>query len=161
MLIRPAALLAVLTLSQSAGAFVNQQSSAIRNYDTSLSAVAPSFIIGPMIKKMREDKEKKRMPMAAPDEASMEAPGLRVGKEAWKWPPVWPYDTATFLPNSDQVEEKPDLAGMAGIIGGTPTAPPPTTIDEADKLNPLKYWGEENSEVLTELSQGAVDQLKK
>ena len=49
------------------------------------------YIIGPMIRKMREEQAKKKMPMASEEERRDEAPGLRVGRGAWKWPPVWPY----------------------------------------------------------------------
>ena len=52
---------------------------------TSLNAFAPPpMIIGPMLKKMREEKAKKNMPLASDEERGTEAPGLRVGKGAWK-----------------------------------------------------------------------------
>jgi hypothetical protein len=115
-----------------------------------------------MIRKMREDKEKKNMPMANAEEAAYEAPGLRVGKDAWKWPPVWPYDGATFTPTQDLVDAGggPDLASMAGVVNGMPASPTQTEVGDEDKLNPLKYW-EEKADVSTELDPQAADNLRK
>merc|ERR1711976_98736 len=59
------------------------------------------YIIGPMIRKMREEQAKKKMPMASDEEREGEAPGLRVGTGAWRWPPVWPYSEAEFTPKED------------------------------------------------------------
>jgi hypothetical protein len=162
MRVQPATLLAVLTLVQGTGAFVAQPIGSARIYDTAMAAVAPTFIIGPMIRKMREEKEKKKMPMAAPDEAAYEAPGLRVGKNAWKWPPVWPYDMTSFVPKQDEVAPPtPDLASVANMMNGAPQVPPPISVSEEVKLDPLKYWGDEKAEVATELSEGAAAKLRK
>jgi hypothetical protein len=61
-------------------------------------------IIGGAIRKMREEDAKKKMPMALPEEAEREAPGLRVGEQAWKWPPVYPYDRELFRrPDEEEV----------------------------------------------------------
>jgi hypothetical protein len=133
-----------------------------RKVDTSLYAVPPTYIIGPMIRKMREEREKKKMPMAAPDEAALEAPGLRVGKNAWKWPPVWPYDATSFVPKNEEVPPpKPDLAAVASMVSGDPQMPIPAPVPQVTKLDPIKYWGEDRAEVLTELSEGAIANLKK
>jgi hypothetical protein len=114
-----------------------------------------------MIRKMREDKEKKNMPMANAEEAAYEAPGLRVGKDAWKWPPVWPYDQASFMPTQDMAETGgPDLASMAGVVNGMPAPPTQTEVSEEDKLDPLKYW-EEKASVATELDPNAAENLRK
>ena len=42
---------------------------------SSTSTTTRLYIIGPMIRKMRENAEKKNMPMANPDEVRLEAPG--------------------------------------------------------------------------------------
>ena len=42
---------------------------------TSSSSTTRLHIIGPMIRKMRENADKKNMPMANPDEVRLEAPG--------------------------------------------------------------------------------------
>ena len=36
------------------------------------------------------------MPTASDEESANESIGLRVGRDAWKWPPVWPYDQDMF-----------------------------------------------------------------
>lgn len=162
MCIQSTTFLLVLTMVQGAGAFVAHSIGSARTYETSVSAVAPTFIIGPMIRKMREEKEKKKMPMAAPDEAAYEAPGLRVGKSAWKWPPVWPYDMTSFVPKQDEVAPAaPDLASVASMMNGAPQVPPSLTVSEESKLDPIKYWGEEKADVATELSEGAAAKLRK
>lgn len=130
---------------------------------TSLRAL-PTMIIGPMIKKMREEKAQKKMPMARPDERMAEAPGLRVGTEAWKWPPVWPYDSTFFVPKEDIPQPKQDIASMAGLLTGqAPTVP--TIIDDDDeednKLNVMQYWGVEKADATTDLDQEAVEKLKR
>ena len=162
MRIQSSAIVAVLTMSQGAAAFVPQPSNVVRNVDTSIAAVPPTFIIGPMIRKMREEKEKKKMPMAAPDEAALEAPGLRVGKNAWKWPPVWPYDETSFIPKFDEVPPSPpDLAAVASMVTGNTQPTPAAPAIEKDKLDPLKYWGDEVAGVDTELSPGAAENLRR
>eukprot|EP00545_Synedropsis_sp_CCMP1620_P013652 CAMPEP_0119010542 /NCGR_PEP_ID=MMETSP1176-20130426/5081_1 /TAXON_ID=265551 /ORGANISM="Synedropsis recta cf, Strain CCMP1620" /LENGTH=592 /DNA_ID=CAMNT_0006963217 /DNA_START=491 /DNA_END=2269 /DNA_ORIENTATION=+ len=114
-----------------------------------------------MIRKMREDKEKKKMPMANADESAFEAPGLRVGKEAWKWPPVWPYDDSTFTATQDFADAGgPDLGSMAGMMSGGMPPPPAAVVEEADKLDALQYWGEEKAAVSTELDADAASNLR-
>lgn len=135
-----------------------------------LHALAPSFIIGPMLKKMREKEEQKKMPMANREEAKNEAPGLRVGQSSWKWPPVWPYDSTTFKPMKDvqvtqNAEKKLALANMAsggvvnpqltdGLTGGGEG-------DSENSFDPVKYWGEEMATVATDISEGAANNLKR
>lgn len=124
----------------------------------------PTMIIGPMIKKMREANAKKKMPLSSDDERKNEAPGLRVGGAAWKWPPVWPYDTDMFT-RTEEIKEAPAAGGMnamAGLMGGMPPVPNATeALNEADenKLNVLKYWGEEKASVTTDMSEEAAAQL--
>ena len=93
-----------------------------------------------------------------------EAPGLRVGGNAWKWPPVWPYEQEFFTPKEDI--PKPDaaaqLGGMASLMGGG--MPQITSVEEkedsVDKLNPLKFWSEEKGDVTTELDEEAAEKLR-
>ena len=81
------ALAALAMANMSTDAFAPKITSRVAR--TSLHAFAPpTMIIGPMIKRMREEQEKKKMPMASEQERAYEAPGLRVGSSAWKWPPV-------------------------------------------------------------------------
>eukprot|EP00529_Nitzschia_sp_RCC80_P016511 CAMPEP_0113496322 /NCGR_PEP_ID=MMETSP0014_2-20120614/30062_1 /TAXON_ID=2857 /ORGANISM="Nitzschia sp." /LENGTH=678 /DNA_ID=CAMNT_0000390241 /DNA_START=42 /DNA_END=2078 /DNA_ORIENTATION=- /assembly_acc=CAM_ASM_000159 len=180
------AVVAVSVLSCSiyaVGAFVNNvdTSSTMKSpptTQTSLNAVPPPFIIGPMLKRMREEKEKKKMPMVVGDEGRGQAPGLRVGGSAWKWPPIWPYDQDFFTPNEDietpantaQGQLQPMMGLMAGMpqqqdltdpaaiadAAGATTAPP-----EDNKLDPLTYWSVEKADVRTELDSEAIEQLKK
>jgi hypothetical protein len=87
---------------------------------TSPSSSTSLHIIGPMIRRMRENADKKNMPMAAPDEVRDEAPGLRVGATAWKWPPVWPYDSNFFKRKAEldaDAESKKNGAGAGGLMG--------------------------------------------
>lgn len=138
----------------------------------------PTVIIGPMIKKMREDKEKKKMPMVIGDEALGQAPGLRVGGSAWKWPPVWPYDQDFFTPNEDIAAPantaQSQLQPMMGMLTGMQQQGLPSTAEtgtdaaatidlpsEVGTLDPVAYWGVEKAGVRTELDAEAAEQLQK
>jgi hypothetical protein len=125
----------------------------------------PPMIIGPMIRKMREDKQKAKIPMATEGELKGQAPGLRVGGNAWKWPPVWPYDQNFFTPPEDLSKPDPtaQLSGMAGMLSGVAQVPSPSEVEvnEDDKLDPFKYWKEDKAMVRTELDEEAVEKLKK
>lgn len=120
-------------------------------------------VIGGMIRKMREEKAKREMPMASEEERKQDAPGLRVGKDAWKWPPVWPYDQYMFT-RPDEIPKKPqpNMASMMASVGGTAMPPPVATEEEQkiEELDIMKFWGEENSEVQTEMDDAAVASLK-
>jgi hypothetical protein len=74
------------------------------------------YIIGPMIRKMREENAQKKMPMASDDEKDGEADGLRVGEGAWKWPPVWPYDGDAFTPKKD-IKAAPQASPLSSMLG--------------------------------------------
>lgn len=118
------------------------------------------YIIGPMLRKMREEQAKKKMPMASEDERRDEAPGLRVGTNAWKWPPVWPYSVNDFTPKDD-IAEPPQANPMAGIMGMNGAMPPPVPeVEEKEKLDVLNYWGEEKAMERTDIDDGAVAALK-
>jgi hypothetical protein len=111
---------------------------------------------------MREEQQRKKMPMANENEVKGQAPGLRVGGAAWKWPPVWPYDETFFTPPEDL--KKPDpaaqLSGMAGMLSGIAQVPTESDSQEEEKLDVLKYWKEDKADVRTNLDEEAVEKLK-
>lgn len=128
---------------------------------TALDAVPP-MIIGPMIKKMREEDAKKKMPMADADETRREAPGLRVGADVWKWPPVWPYEQSFFKPTAAiaSLTSQESLSNMASMISGVAQVPTTTQDDEASKFDTLNYWGNEQALTPTNLDPDAVEKLR-
>mmetsp|Transcript_4209 Transcript_4209/g.6386 ORF Transcript_4209/g.6386 Transcript_4209/m.6386 type:complete len:659 (+) Transcript_4209:162-2138(+) len=131
-----------------------------RNTDTSLN-VMPPMIIGPMIRKMKEEKAKQKMPMATADEALNEAPGLRVGEAVWKWPPVWPYDPQFFVRKEEIVVPKaPQLDSLAGMMSGMPQQPVVPEEPEVEVLDLVKYWTEDKADVRTEIDPEAIEKLK-
>jgi hypothetical protein len=104
------------------------------------------------------------MPMADRDEAAKEAQGLRVGKEIWKWPPIWPYDEPFFKPKRE-IDAVPishsSIDEMASMLSGVAQAPTATTEEEEKiKFDALQYWGEEQATVKTGLGPEAADKLK-
>jgi len=119
---------------------------------TTPSSSTELFIIGPFIKKMRAEQAKKNMPMASVEERDVEAPGLRVGTNAWKWPPIWPYASDEFIPTEDIASNAPDLASMMSGSMGAPPTPESIAEKEEQKLDFMKYWGEEKATVETEIS---------
>lgn len=133
---------------------------------TSLRAFTPpTMIIGPMIKKMREENAKKKMPLASDEERGSEAPGLRVGGNAWKWPPVWPYDSDMFT-RTEEIKAPASASGMnamANLMGGMPPVTPNATAvasdEDENKLDVLKYWAEEKASVTTDMNEEAAAQL--
>ena len=86
-------------------------------------------------------------------EDAFEAPGLRVGKSAWKWPPVWPYDDRSFMPAEDIATPKPDVTGF--MSGNSDMV----VLEEKEPLDPLKYWGEDKVDELTELDAESAEKL--
>jgi len=142
--------------------------------NSALHASIPPMIIGPMIRKIKAANEKKKMPMAGQEESMNEAPGLRVGGESWKWPPVWPYDSGTFESIADveqtlAAEKRKALANLAS--GGLPSggamaqlpsgdAPAVAEEDSTTVFDPIKFWGEEVATVTTDISSDAIDNLK-
>lgn len=161
------ALAVILALAVGCEAFVQPKlSNAVVSCDngsnTCLHAFTPpTMIIGPMIRKMREEQAKKRMPMATDEERQSEAPGLRVGTGAWKWPPVWPFEEDLFKRKDEIIT--PAANPMAMLSGGMPPLPMSTgdlPDTEANKLDVLKYWGEEKSEVTTDLNEETAERLR-
>jgi len=127
----------------------------------------PTMIIGPMIKKMREENAKKKMPLASDEERGSEASGLRVGGNAWKWPPVWPYDDNMFK-RTEEIKQPAAASGMGamanmmGGMGGMPSMANATAAGNEDenKLDVLNYWSEEKAGVTTDLDPEAAEKLK-
>jgi SAM-dependent methyltransferase len=115
---------------------------------------------------MREDKKKKSMPLANPAEAAVEAPGLRVGSRAWKWPPIWPYDQSFFVPTAQAlaVESQAKLKRMASMFTGIAQVPATLEaekdlMEEESKFDALKFWDGE-APALTELDPEAAEKLR-
>lgn len=153
-------------------AFVGGSGNAINNNpkssaaSTSLNAFAPPpMIIGPMLKKMREEKAKKNVPLASDEERGTEAPGLRVGRGAWKWPPVWPYDREMFM-RTEEIASKQQQNALQGMLGGA--AAGGTLPDLADspeaaaaaKLDLKQYWSEKAG-VTTDIDEEAANKLRR
>lgn len=131
---------------------------------TSLHAffAPPPLIIGPMLKKMREEKAKQNMPLASDEERGTEAPGLRVGKGAWKWPPVWPYDREMFM-RTEEIVSKQQQNALQGLMGGATTTA--TAVDSPDaaaaaKLDLKQYWAEKAG-VTTDIDEEAANKLRR
>lgn len=127
----------------------------------------PPLIIGPMIQKMRSEKQKASMPLADADESKNEAPGLRVGERAWKWPPVWPYDANFFKRKSEL-----DAANMAasplsmmtggGVGGGLATdvdGEGTTASTASAAFDSLGYW-EKVKDVRTDLDERVAEKIR-
>jgi len=151
------------TCAESGSAFL-PQSSKSSNKESALKALPP-MIIGPMIKRMRAQQAEKKIPMIEPEEAVGQAPGIRVGGSAWKWPPIWPYGDDFFTPTEDlESPQNPtqSLQSMAGMMN--PDAPMPKIEEvetkEIEKLDVVKYWGEEKGDVRTELDEEAAEKLR-
>jgi len=126
--------------------------------------VLPPMIIGPMIKKMREEKAKKNAPMVSEDDTKGQAPGLRVGGNTWKWPPIWPYDQTFFTPTEDiPKQENAQANPMSGMLSGMPENPIPAEPEapEIELLDPVKYWQVEKADVKTDTDEEAVEKLKR
>ncbi len=116
--------------------------------DTSLS------LIGGAIRKMREEDAKKKMPMASDKEREKEAPGLRVGSEAWKWPPVYPYEEDLFM-RPDEEEAMPSALDAAMGKAAEPAGDMEAKI-KASKESSDAFWGDEPKTVMDE---GAIAKL--
>jgi hypothetical protein len=159
-------LVAVLLFTSYCSAFVPLSTSKVFCHsDTALGAL-PTMIIGPMIKRMRENQAKKKMPMVDDTEARGQAPGLRVGGNAWKWPPIWPYDQNFFTPNEDiQVPDAPSqMNPMQGILMGGMQVQSPEELESVKEttvvtLNEIQYWGVEKAETRTELDEESAARL--
>jgi SAM-dependent methyltransferase len=152
-------------------AFVAPGTTAVHSTSaTSLSALPPPLIIGPMLKKMKAEKEKKNQPLADASEAANESPGLKVGTSAWKWPSVWPYDASFFAIDAESsnagLGDSANINNIASMLSGIAQAPTPTEAavdgEEGDnkiKFDPIKYWNEANL-AQTELDADAIEKLQ-
>jgi len=104
--------------------------------------------------------------MADSETLAREAPGLRVGSETWKWPPVWPYDDAFFRPAAAEPAQsnQDQMMQMANMLSGT--AQVPTTSVEAEeeeeevRFDPLEYWNQQEVNTKTNLDAEAIEKLK-
>jgi len=144
-----------------------KRSKTISTRKTELHAMtAPALIIGPMIRRMREENRKKNMPLASADERDREAPGLRIGTGVWKWPPVWPYDPDLFARSGEEITKTSPAAGnpmallaQASQGVGAADISAGDSVDET-KLDVKKYWGETMKDVTTDLEEAAAEKLK-
>lgn len=114
--------------------------------------------------------------MANMEEARFEAPGLRVGAEAWKWPPIWPYDSNFFKRTSEMnaAQVKNALSNpMADLMGGAASSAGSSSseggeeggsgdekVDDGSVFDSLKYW-DENKNVRTELDERVAEKITK
>jgi len=122
-----------------------------------------------MIRKMREEKRKKDMPLASADEQSQEAPGLRIGTGVWKWPPVWPYDPDLFARSGEEDTPASAAAGnnpmamlaQASGIGAVDVNADASAGESAEetKLDVKTYWGETMKDVTTDLEEVSIEAL--
>lgn len=99
------------------------------------------------------------MPMANEAEKEGEAPGLRVGDGAWKWPPVWPYDGDAFTPKED-IKQKPQGSPLGTMLGQVPKIEDIEEEDEGEKFDIMNYWSEEKANEMTDIDQVTVKQLQ-
>ena len=131
------------------------------------SSTTQLYIIGPMIRKMQgKDKEQQNMPMMDAEEARSEAPGLRVGASAWKWPPVWPYD-ANFFKRDAEITADKDKAAQNNPMGALMSGGLPKAGGEGEDgenngdevvFDSLKYWAD-NEGVKTELDERVIEKI--
>jgi hypothetical protein len=168
-----AAISALLLACAENGAAFSPATKALRSHDTfmpkrqgqvALHMTPPTMIISPMIKKWREDRAKKNMPMASEQELAQEAPGLKVGVNAWKWPPVWPYDDDFFNRVGDETVDPAAANNMASMMGSMPgSAAPmlPEAPTPGKELDSVAYWSVEKAEVLTAIDEGAATSIRK
>ena len=154
-------------LLSAAGAFQPASHQHAKGSTTQLNVMPPMIISG-ALKKYKAEQEKKKMPMATREEAKEEAPGLRVGSNVWKWPPVWPYDKEFFMPPEDIPKREMSMNEMASMFSGIQQTPeqlaaaaPTPEEEEARKLDVFKFWGEEKADVKTEMDAEAIDKLKR
>ena len=121
---------------------------------------------------MREKNDGKNMPMASRSEAKSEAPGLRVGEQAWKWPPVWPYD-ANFFKRTVEIEAmgKNSQSPLSQMMGGASMGADDSSTKgdvnavgiaggEDQLFDSLEFW-EEKREVRTELDERVAEKITK
>jgi hypothetical protein len=118
------------------------------------------YIIGPMIRKMREHQANKNRPLAFKEDIEREAPGLKVGSKSWKWPPVWPYSSDYFIPKEDIPKSKNVPPSVAGLMNGNLPNTDDLEEETATKLDPLEYWSIEKAMEPTDIDPQAADKLR-
>jgi hypothetical protein len=117
------------------------------------------YIIGPMIRKMREEQTNKNRPLAFKEDIDREAPGLKVGSKSWKWPPVWPYSDDYFIPKEDIPKSKNAPPSVAGLMNGNLPKTNELEEESAPKLDPLNYWSVEKAMESTDIDPQAAEKL--
>jgi SAM-dependent methyltransferase len=180
---------ATLSLAVTARAFTptsrhntNKRVSTSTTSSSTRLAALPPMIIGPFLKKMKDEKAAKKAPMADAAQVATEAPGLRVGQGAWKWPRMWPYDTDFFVTSKsyDSAQQKKQLNQVASalngiaqvptaennngmMLGGSPGAGAAVdeNDDDEDTWDSLTYWSSDaQGAVPTVMDPEAVANLK-
>jgi len=123
------------------------------------SALPPPLIISPLIKKWREGQEKTKPPLVDSMEAANESPGLRIGKNAWKWPPIWPYDSGFFLPTKEAElqQRRANMNNMATLLSGVAQVPSnDDLVTDEEKFDPLEYWGQQQDAQQQQMQSSAL-----
>lgn len=164
LVLMPSSIIALVTKSSSLSSSSNPSNRIRHRNEVMKLNVLPPLIIGPIIKKMKEEKAKKNAPMVTNEDMKGQAPGLRVGTSTWKWPPVWPYDQTFFTPKEDiQTPQNTQQNMMTGMLTGTPenSIPDPAEATKIEKLDPVQYWQVEKANVTTGLDEEAIEQLQK
>lgn len=131
---------------------------------TCLNMATPPFIISPMIKRWQAEQNKKNLPMASAEERLGEAPGLRVGAGAWKWPQIWPYDDTFFKPMGS-TPTNPAGSITTFLSNGIPSpgaaAGVPPFAEAGQELDVVSYWGEEKSMVTTDIDTDSAELIRR
>eukprot|EP00549_Striatella_unipunctata_P018840 CAMPEP_0118688402 /NCGR_PEP_ID=MMETSP0800-20121206/8901_1 /TAXON_ID=210618 ORGANISM="Striatella unipunctata, Strain CCMP2910" /NCGR_SAMPLE_ID=MMETSP0800 /ASSEMBLY_ACC=CAM_ASM_000638 /LENGTH=632 /DNA_ID=CAMNT_0006585659 /DNA_START=53 /DNA_END=1952 /DNA_ORIENTATION=+ len=130
----------------------------VNGWNTRLHAFAP-LIIGPLLRKLRDPDDSKG-PMVTENELAAEAPGLRVGAGAWKWPSVWPFEEDMFK-RKDEIPNQ-QINDMVSMLSGTPQLPVPSEVEEQENALDLeKYWMEEKGDATTDMEPAAIASLQR
>jgi hypothetical protein len=129
---------------------------------TSLNMAVPPFIISPMIRRWQEEQRKKNLPMASAEERLEEAPGLRVGAGAWKWPQIWPYDDTFFRPmGSSPANPAGSITTLLSNGVPSPTAGVPPFAEVGQELDVITYWGEDKKLVTTDIDADSAELIRR
>lgn len=129
---------------------------------TCLNMAVPPFIISPMIRRWQEEQRKKNLPMASAEERLGEAPGLRVGAGAWKWPQIWPYDDTFFKPTgSASASPAGSITTLLSNGVPSPTAGMPPFAEAGQELDVITYWGEDKKLVTTDIDADSAELIRR
>jgi hypothetical protein len=129
---------------------------------TCLNMAVPPFIISPMIRRWQEEQRKKNLPMASAEERLGEAPGLRVGAGAWKWPQIWPYDDTFFRPmGSTPASPAGSITTLLSNGVPSPTTGMPPFAEAGQELDVITYWGEDKKLVTTDIDADSAELIRR